>query len=213
MRIYDISMPIHEGMPVWKDKEEKRPDLTIIRDYENGQGGRETRLALDMHTGTHIDAPLHFVFQGATMESIPLTTLVRPVRVLDLTHVRGSIGVDDLAPFSIQGGEFVLLKTSNSFAEGWDSDFVFVDGTGAEHLASRGVAGVGIDALGIERSQPDHETHRQLLGASVVIIEGLRLKSVEPGEYFMVAAPLRVPDVEAAPARVLLLSGFDSGTL
>ncbi len=213
MQVFDISMPIREDMPVWKGKKDKRPELTIIRDYENGQGGRETRLGLDMHTGTHIDAPLHFVYQGATMESISLEALVRPVRVLDLTHVTGSIGADDLKPFSIKKKDFLLLKTANSFAEGWDPDFVFVDKTGAEALVNKGITGVGIDALGIERSQPEHETHLQLLGAGIVIIEGLRLKSIEAGDFLMVAAPLSIPDVEAAPARVLLLSGFDSGTL
>jgi arylformamidase len=112
-----------------------------------------------------------------------------------------------LEKFDIRSGDFVLLKTRNSDHDGFDFEFVYLAEDGARYLAERNVAGVGIDALGIERSQPGHPTHKTLFGAGVVIIEGLRLKEVREGSYFMVAAPIKLMETEAAPARVLLLEG------
>ena len=204
MKLYDVSMPIEESMVVYKNNPNKRPQLTITRDFD--QGARETRLSLDMHTGTHVDAPLHFVPEGKTIDQIPLDRLLRSCRVLDLTSVRGGIEVQDLQPWSIKGGEFIILKTRNSLQtrREFDPEFVYVTGEAAEYLVNVGIDGVGIDALGIERSQPDHRTHRLLLSHGILIIEGLQLAEVPPGEYMMSALPLAVPGAEAAPARVVL---------
>ena len=159
-----------------------------------------------MHTGTHVDAPLHFVPEGKTIDQIPLDRLLRSCRVLDLTSVRGGIEVQDLQQWSIKGGEFIILKTRNSLQtrREFDPEFVYVTGEAAEYLVNVGIDGVGIDALGIERSQPDHRTHRLLLSHGILIIEGLQLAEVPPGEYMMSALPLAVPGAEAAPARVVL---------
>lgn len=212
MKIYDISMELTPEMTVWKDRDAKKPQFTITRDFdENGQGGRETKVTLDMHTGTHIDAPLHFVAGGKTIAHTTLEQLVRPVKVLDLTDVVDRITAMDLQKFDLNSGDFLICKTENSYHEGkFDPDFIYLDRTGAEYLLSRDIAGVGIDALGIERSQPDHSTHLQLLKNEIIIIEGLRLADVEQGEYFMVAAPLKFVDVEAAPARIFLLDSLDA---
>jgi arylformamidase len=205
VKVYDVSMAVHPGMQVWKNRDAKRPVFTIERDFNpDGSGGRETRVAMDMHTGTHIDAPLHFIKDGITIEQVSLSSLVRPVKVLDLTGVAKQITKADLIGFDIEADDFLLLKTRNSNTEDFDFEFVFVDRTGAEYLVSKQIAGVGIDSLGIERDQEDHATHKQLLSSGIIIIEGLRLKEVPDGEYFMVAAPLKLQNVEAAPARVLL---------
>lgn len=209
MKVYDISMPIYPGMPVYKNKPEKQPVFETSADFPT-HGIHETRVHMDVHTGTHVDAPLHMMEQGATMESVTLEQLVRPCRVLDLTEVVGSVKSTDLTPHGIQAGEFVLLKTKNSFrpeAEGFDSEFIFVSEDGAAYLAERKVAGVGVDALGIERSQPEHPTHKYLFSAGAVIVEGLRLAEVPEGRYFLVAAPLNFIGTDAGPARILLLSG------
>lgn len=206
MKIIDISMDVTPDMPVWKDKESKRPRFRILRDHARGDAARETQITMDMHTGTHIDAPLHFVDGGRTMESIALESLVGPVKVLDLTAVKDSIGHDDLVDLDIQQGDFILFKTRNSFRDDFDMEFVFLNASGTEFLVERGILGVGTDSLGIERSQEGHETHKGLLGNGIIIIEGLRLAHVIPGPYQMVAAPLKIPNVEAAPARVFLMA-------
>ncbi|MCL6632686.1 MAG: cyclase family protein [Alicyclobacillus herbarius] len=197
-------MPIRRGMPVYKNKPEKQPEFETTSDFQTGSA-HETRLHLDAHTGTHIDAPLHMVEGGATIESIPIADLVRPCRVVDLTHVNQAIRAGDLAKCDIQPGEFLLFKTQNSFDDEFNFEFVYVAADAAQVLADKGVAGVGIDGLGIERAQPNHETHKTLLEKGIHILEGLRLADVAPGRYLMVAAPLRLEGIDAAPARVVLL--------
>lgn len=204
MKIWDVTMWIEPKMPVWKGREAKRPVFTITRDFIDGVGARETNVALDMHTGTHIDAPLHFVHKGKTMDNIPLNKLVRPVKVLDLTNVTDSIQGSDFERFSIQRGDFILLKTRNSLEDILEGNFVYISTDGAHRLVELGVEGVGLDALGVERDQADHGTHHALLGGGVIIIEGLALEEITEGEYFMIAAPLKVRGLEAAPTRVLL---------
>jgi len=208
MKIYDISMPIVEGMPVYKNKEEKKPRIRVVQDFDTATA-RESRIDMDVHTGTHVDSPLHMLPDGGTMETIPLERLVGPCRVLDLTHVEGGIAKAHLEKWDIQAGESLLFKTRNSFQDEFDFEFVYLAEDGAHHLAEKGVRLVGIDALGIERSQPGHPTHKTLFRADVIIMEGLRLKEVPEGRYFMVAAPIKLVNTEAAPARVLLLEGIE----
>lgn len=141
---------------------------------------------------------------GSPIENTGLDKLVRPVRVLDLTNVEDKITRLDLENFRFGAGDFLLLKTKNSYVDVFDFEFVYLERTGAAYLVEREIAGVGIDALGIDRSQADHATHKQLLSNEIVIIEGLRLGDVPAGDYFMVALPLKLQGVEAAPARVIL---------
>jgi arylformamidase len=206
MKMYDVSMSIVEGMQVYKNKEAKRPRISVVQDFDTAPC-RESRVDMDVHCGTHVDSPLHMLPDGGTMETIPLERLVGPCRVLDLTHVTDGIARADLEKFNIQPGEFLLLKTKNSYKEEFDFEFIFLAKDGAEYLAEKGINGVGIDALGIERSQAGHPTHKTLFLADVIIMEGLRLKEVPEGSYFMVAAPIKLVDTEAAPARVILLEG------
>lgn len=204
MKIWDVSMAIEPGMPVWKGRETKKPLSTITRDFVDGVGARETHLALDMHTGTHIDAPLHFVYGGQTMDDIPLSKLIRPVKVIDLTTVSEAIKAEHLNGDLIGKGDFILFKTRNSLEDILEGEFVYITTEAAKRLVELGVEGVGLDALGVERDQPDHGTHHALLGAGIIIIEGLCLGEIDAGEYFMIAAPLKVKGLEAAPTRVLL---------
>ena len=204
MKIYDITAPIFEGMPVYKNKPEKQPKITRATNAHV----TESRLELDVHSGTHIDAPLHMINDGETSETIPLEQLVRPVKVLDLTHVIDGITKEDLEKFELQENDFVLFRTSNSGDEGFNPEFVFLKEDGAQYLAELKITGVGIDALGVERSQPNHPTHKALFGANIIVIEGLRLQEVEAGTYFMVAAPLKLIGTDAAPARVILMDGY-----
>jgi len=204
MKMHDVTGAIYEGMTVYKNKPEKQPKLnTITNGYVT-----ETRLDFNVHTGTHIDAPLHMVTDGDTFETIPLDNLVGQCKVFDLTEVENGVSKADLEGFDIQKGDFVLLKTKNSFEETFNFNFIFLAQDGAEYLSEVGIRGVGIDSLGIERSQDGHPTHKTLFANNIIIIEGLRLKEIEQGQYFMVAAPLKLMGTDASPARVLLFEGL-----
>jgi Predicted metal-dependent hydrolase len=203
-RIIDISMTIHEGMQVYKNKDEKRPKIYNTSNHETGKV-HESRIDIDVHCGTHVDAPLHMLAGGETIETIGLEQLVGPARVLDMTHVDDAITKDDLVPHGIQRGERILLKTKSSLTDEFLMDFVYLREDGAQYLIERGVTLVGTDALGIERAQPEYTTHRPLLRNRIVIVEGLRLAHVEPGSYWLVIAPLKLTGIDAAPARAFLI--------
>ncbi|QOR65388.1 cyclase family protein [Cytobacillus suaedae] len=204
MKIFDVTSPIYEGMPVYKNKPEKQPKIsTVTNGYVT-----ETRLELDVHGGTHVDAPLHMITNGETFETIPIEKLVGQCKVLDLTDVTDRITKTDLEKFSIEEDDFLLFKTKNSFDEEFNFDFIFLAEDGATYLSERKIRGVGTDALGIERSQEGHPTHKTLFTNNVIIIEGLRLKEVDQGNYFMVAAPLKLSGIDASPARILLFDGL-----
>lgn len=204
MKIYDISMDIHEKMTVYKNKDEKRPVIKVLQDFSKGSS-YESRISMDMHTGTHIDAPLHMIEKGSTMDEFNIENVITECKVLDLTSIKDRITEEDLENKGINEEEFILLKTRNSFEEGFDFNFVFLHESGARYLKERGIKGVGIDSLGIERSQEGHETHKILLGNGITIIEGLRLKEVNEGKYLLCALPLKIKGVEAAPARAILI--------
>ncbi|CRZ34205.1 kynurenine formamidase [Herbinix hemicellulosilytica] len=204
LTILDISMPITRLMPVYKGKEHKRPKLSIDSDFSSSSA-YETRLEMNLHTGTHLDTPLHMIPDGYTLEKLELSKVVTACRVIDLTFVRDKITDVDLQKFTFKEGDFILLKTRNSFEDILETDFVYLDKSGAKFLAEKRIKGVGIDALGIERDQPGHESHISLFESDVVILEGLRLKDIEEGEYLLSAAPVLIPGAEAAPARAYLI--------
>jgi arylformamidase len=206
MKIYDISMTVTPDIPVYKGRVEKRPHFSTDSDFQTGTA-YETRINMNLHTGTHIDAPLHFVEGGGTIDGIPLEKFVTRCRVVDVTHVESGISAQDLEGKGIERGDFVLLKSRNSFEDLLEGDFVYLEGTGARYLTDKGIVGVGSDSLGIERAQPKHETHKTLLEAGIVILEGLRLAGVPEGEYLLVAAPVKIC-AEAAPARAMLIEGL-----
>lgn len=205
MKIHDISMTIHKDMPVYKGRDFKRPIISIDSDFKTGASAYESRLEMNLHTGTHLDRPLHMIEGGETLDTFKLEQVVTNCKVFDLTHVDGGISKDDLLDLDIKKDDFVILKTKNSFEDILENDFIFLDKTGAAYLTYKEIKGVGIDSLGIERSQPNHETHKTLLGADIVILEGLDLKEIDEGEYFLVAVPIKIAGVEGAPVRAILI--------
>lgn len=208
MKIYDISTLIQPGMQVYKNKEEKKPVIRNMSNHDNGQAVHESRIDMDVHCGTHVDAPLHMLKDGDTIETIGLEQLVGQARVVDLTHCEEFITREDLEPLGLKRDEWVLFKTRSSFSEEFDFNFVFLREDGARYLVELGIRGVGTDALGIERAQPEYPTHRSLFRSSIIIVEGLRLKDVAEGSYFMVIAPLKMTGIDAAPARAMLIEGM-----
>lgn len=205
MKIYDISMLIHEDMMVYKNNEGKKPKLEVTADYKSSSH-YESRISMDIHTGTHFDAPLHMVEGGDTIENIELNKCITPCTVFDLTSLEKQITKADIEGLDIKEGQFVIFKTRNSFQmEVFDFEFVFIEKSAAEYLRDKKIKGVGLDALGVERSQPNHETHKALLGSGITVLEGLSLKQIEPGEYTLIALPLKIKGTEGAPARAVLI--------
>ena len=204
MKIIDISWPLSAETTEYKDR--GALSLETISTVTNGGAGL-TRVCLDTHTGTHFDAPSHFIDGGGGIESYALEQLCGPARVIDFTRIEEAITADDLKSADIQNDLIVLFKTKNSdqSATGrFFAEFIYLEKSGAEYLREQGVKAVGIDYLGIERGQPDHETHTTLLGANIPIIEGLRLAHVEAGDYTLICLPLALQGVDGAPARAVL---------
>lgn len=204
IQIFDISMPISYSMPVYKGRESKRPIISIDSDFSTGSAF-ETRLELNLHTGTHLDTPKHMIPNGYTLEDLELSKVVTECKVFDLTGAKDKITDTDLMSLDIKEGDFILLKTRNSFEDILETDFIYVDKDGADYLTKLKIKGVGIDSLGIERSQPNHETHISLFNSDIMILEGIILKDIEEGEYLLHSAPLYIPGAEAAPVRAYLI--------
>ncbi len=207
MRIIDITQTIHPDMPVYKNLEAKRP-VHVVERRIPPDTVNESRLTLNLHTGTHIDSPFHMISGGYPTECLDLQQLLTPCRVIDLTAVEDGITRFDLEGISIAAGDFLLFKTRNSFDQGFQADYIYLKESGARYLAEKQIKGVGIDTLGIERAQPGHETHIVLLEKGILILEGLLLKDVEPGPYTLIALPLKISQADGAPARVVLIDGL-----
>ena len=204
MKMYDVSMAVDQSIPVYNNKAEKKPVFSIDRDYHSGNV-YESVIKMNMHTGTHIDAPLHMLQDGSTIDTLDISKLVTECTVYDFTDVQDKLTSEDFKKKNIKSGSFILLKTRNSFSEEFDTKFVYVDADGAAYLKECQISGVGIDSLGIERAQPGHETHKTLFGSGIIILEGLKLADIKEGTYQMIALPLKLIGTEAAPARVILL--------
>jgi arylformamidase len=177
-------------------------------DQEKGDAATVSQMTLGVHTGTHMDAPLHFIRNGRTIDEMPLDATVGRARVVQIDDPK-SIKREELLAQAISAGERILFKTANS-AKAWSSDkfeedFVFIAQDAARYLAERGVLCVGVDYLSVGGFHEDGpETHHALLEAGVWIIEGLDLKAIEPGEYDMACLPLKLIGAEGAPARAIL---------
>lgn len=200
----DISWPITETMTEYKDR--STVQLISLKSIEKDTVA-ETLITFHSHTGTHIDVPAHFLSAGKTIDLFALETFIGMCKVIDLTDVLEAITDKDLEKHTITSADRILLKTRNSqknFDEPFDYNFVYLASSGAYFLANQGVQLVGIDYLGIERNQPAHETHIALLSKGIPILEGLRLKDVKEGKYWLNCLPLAIPGIDAVPARALL---------
>jgi arylformamidase len=200
MEIFDVSVPFRTGMVTYPGDPEVL--LERVKSIAEGASANLTRVDMGAHSGTHVDAPVHFLEGAAGAESLPLDLLLGPCVVVEVAGLAESDAAQ--AP---EGAVRVLFKTPNS--ELWARDefpeeFARLDGAGASLLVERGVKVVGVDYLSVG----DHEAHRTLLGAGVVPIEGLDLRGIEPGEYFLVCAPLKLVGSDGAPARVFLVRGI-----
>ena len=205
MRIHDITLPIDENLPVWPG--DPRPVVSGKREEYNI---RTSELSLSAHTGTHIDAPSHFVEGGQDVHDIPLETLIGPAMVIDVTREVKSISAELLNAFPIPPGtERLLLKTGNGrlYDRGPEfvEDYVGITPDGARWIRDRGIKLVGIDYLSIgPYDLRGLETHKILLESGIVVLEGLRLEEVQPGRYELVCLPINLMGVDGAPVRAVL---------
>jgi arylformamidase len=203
VKIYDISVPIRPGMIVY----EGNPGVHLERvdSIPDGAHANVSRLDLGVHTGTHVDAPLHFIEGAPGSESLELAPLIGPARVVDAMAATADLDGKTLEGLEIpSGAERVLLKTTNGRLwerESFSRDFIRLTGDGARYLIRRGVRVIGIDFLSIG----DEEAHRELLGSGVIPVEGLDLRDVEAGDYELLCLPLRLEGSDGAPARAVLV--------
>lgn len=207
MTLYDISLTISEELPTWPGDPPIKLEKTSQISW--GDASNLTHISTSVHVGTHVDAPDHFLGNGDTVENIPLDLLVGPTEVIELSPM-GHITEVDLREAGIRGKDARLLfKTGNSqlWAEGFrefQEDFIALDPGAAAYLVACGIKVVGVDYLSVAPYPDPEPTHRILLEAGVLIIEGLDLSRIEPGPYKLLCLPLKIGDSDGAPARVLL---------
>jgi arylformamidase len=207
-RWFDVSVPLRDGLVPWPGDPPFR--LERVSDVARGDVCTVSTLSMSAHAGTHIDAPLHFLQRGDSVDRLPLDATVGPARIILIRNPR-SVEVDELRPHRIRKGERLLLKTRNS-ARGraglFFEDYVAVSPDAAGYLASRGLRAVGIDGPSIGPFQRGAETHRILLGAGIWVIEWLDLRQTPAGSYDLICLPLRVVGGDGGPARAILRPRF-----
>jgi len=206
MKIYDITLTLSPTLPVYPG--DPPAVFTPLSRLAQGDLANVTRLQLTTHSGTHLDAARHFDDAGETVDQLPLNLLVGPALVVEIGGTE-TIGRIQLQRLPVRGHERLLFKTANSLL--WEqpdfsADYVSLAADGAQYLVECGVKLVGIDYLSIESCTGDGTVHRLLLSAGVVILEGLDLAGVEPGEYELICLPLKVAAGDGAPVRAILRS-------
>ncbi|HEY3313094.1 MAG TPA: cyclase family protein [Anaerolineales bacterium] len=209
MTIYDISLPISPNLPVWPG--DPAVELSLASSMDKGEHVNVTHLACSAHTGTHVDAPHHFLNNHITVESLALDVLTGPCYVTQLPDDVDEISAEVLERVPIgEGTTRLLFGTRNSklWASGqreFEKDFVAVSQDGAEWLVAHGIKLVGVDYLSVAAFDDPDPTHFVFLKASVIIVEGLDLSRVPRGFYDLYCLPLKLIGADGAPARVILV--------
>lgn len=209
MKIYDISLTISPNLPVWPG--DPPIELERIESMDEGAHANVSRLNAGVHVGTHVDAPHHFLNDGRTIEQLPLDVLTGPCYVTQMPDGIEAINAEALEGMSLPSGTTrILFGTSNSklWSRGeteFQEDFVAVTEDGAEWLVGRGIQLVGVDYLSVAPFSDSVPTHRILLQAGIVVIEGLNLSAVPRGFYELYCLPLKLLDSDGAPARAILI--------
>jgi arylformamidase len=209
MKIYDISLPITTDMIVWPS--DPAVELERVASMDAGAHANVSRLACGVHTGTHVDAPNHFLNDQRTIESLSLDILTGPAQVVQIPDEVTVVTAAVLEKAAVPAGtERLLLRTRNSqfWAQGdkaFHPDFVGIDADGAGWLVAHGVKLIGIDYLSVSPYKQSVPPHQTLLRPGVVILEGVDLSSVTPGTYDLYCLPLKLVGSDGAPARAILV--------
>jgi arylformamidase len=207
MKVYDISLTLRARMPIYPG--EATPLLEPTSQMERGDSYNVSRLTISTHTGTHIDAPRHFLPDGASVDQIPVDVLVGPALVVEMA-VDQEITAAELEAAAIPPGtERLLFKTRNSRLledEDFRRDFVYLTLDAAHWLVERGIRLAAIDYLSVERmdAQPN-VVHQTLLRVGVVVVEGADLRQVAPGPYLLACLPLKIEGADGSPVRAVLV--------
>lgn len=210
MKIYDITLTITPDLPVWPGDS----PIHLARDakMEEGANANVTHIDMGAHVGTHVDAPYHFLGEGApTVEYLPLNILTGRAYVINIPHDVELITAETLDKLSIPPRtKRLILKTRNSAywannETNFQHDFVALSADGAQYLVDKGIRLVGIDYLSIAPYYDGRPTHEILLKEGVIILEGLDLSAVAPGRYTIYCLPLKLAGSDGAPARVILI--------
>jgi len=208
MKIHDISLPVFPGMVVWPDN----PSVTLLRTQDQAKGDTATlsELSLGVHTGTHLDAPLHFVPGGAGVDALALDVLCGPALVCHALEA-DALTAEVFEGMNVPVGTIrLLIRTRNS--ELWardvrefNTDYVAVTADGARWLVERGVKLIGVDYLSVAPYPDPITPHDILLRAGIIPVEGLNLSDIAPGNYTLTCLPLKLVGADGAPARAILV--------
>jgi len=205
-KIYDISVPLSSGTPVFPGR--PRFGRKLILSLARGEGANISELALTSHTGTHVDSPNHFIQNMDTIDKISFKSVIGRARVFEL-EVTEKIDAPDVQALVIEPGSIVLFKTRNStlWAEKeFRKDYVYLTKGASEVLRDKEVVAVGLDyIIPDELENMERPVHHVLFGKGIILIEGINLRDVPPGDYFLICLPLNIKDGEAAPARAILV--------
>jgi len=206
-RVIDVSVPIRPGMHAYPG--DPVPAVEPVRRIARGDVCNLSLLTMGSHTGTHVDAPYHFLADGPRLGDVGLERMVGEALVADLRG-RAAVDAGALRDVPLRPGDILLCRTDNSWRwerPGFQQDFTYLTEDAAARLVALGVHAVGMDYLSIEQfGSSGFPVHHRLLGAGVFVIEGLDLRRVEAGRYTLVCLPLKMPDLDGAPARAVLLA-------
>ena len=208
MQIHDITQTIHNEMPVWPGDPAVR--LEWLSRINEGDDVNLTQIRMCVHTGTHIDMPSHFLANGKNLDDLDLSTLIGSAKVISVPPEVKVIDESFLQKVSIGGIERILFKTSNSAfieeaAQCFHQEFVALDESGAKFLAEAGCKLAGIDYMSIAIFDDPVEGHLPLLEAGIVVLEGISLEGIDPGDYHLIALPMKLGGREGAPVRAILV--------
>ena len=206
---YDITVPIKQGM-IYNPVDPMAPKIYRLTDRALGGGVTMSFMEIITHTGTHIDAPLHFIADGSTISDMPLDATIGPARVIEIKD-QEKIRVAELEKYNIKKGERLLFKTRNSprtyESPKWVEDYVYIDNPAADYLAQKGVILVGLDDLTVGNAKDGNSighVHMALLSAGIYILEDCALANVPPGDYELLCLPLLMYHGDAGPCRAIL---------
>ncbi|MFC2038813.1 cyclase family protein [Chloroflexota bacterium] len=204
----DISIPLKDKMVHWPGD----PEPSIVRLKDRDAGDRVSLMDMHFidHCGTHVDAPLHFIAGGKTIDEMPVNATMGRCRVIEIKD-KVKITLEEIIPYNIRRGERILFKTENSEkcykTDEFIEDYVYFSTEVAQYLVDRGIRAVGLDYLSIGSVKEEnnlHDTHEILLNAGVYIIEGIDLSKVKPGRYELICLPLLLDKGDAGPARAIV---------
>ena len=212
MKIYDISLPISPGMPVWPG--DPSVELKQISSIQYGDHANVSQIKMSVHTGTHIDAPNHFINLGKTINQLPLEKLIGQVLVIEIDEENDIITESVLTNHHdwpiLNSGKKVLFKTRNSILwkthpNEFQSDYVGIDKSGAACLADLALDLIGMDYLSVTPFNETLEPHQILLAQDIILLEGINLSEIDPGIYQLYCLPLNIENCDGAPARAILM--------